>query len=212
MAAKAEAAAAREGSQGMAREQEALLSVAAARVAAELEAHRRWRQAMNQAADHHLVAATAVGGPLGGPLGGGGGTPRAGGSAAGGSVPPPPQPPPPPPPSSFATSAAAAAAAYPAAVAALPDAAFSSVEFACACALQQGGLATASARDAAHAQLGLAPGTDTSSIVRRYRLLARLLHPDKLQLHAGGGGLAARAGEAFRVVTRAHALLVKGET
>jgi len=60
--------------------------------------------------------------------------------------------------------------------------------------------------------LGLAPGADAPALGRRFRALARLLHPDKL---AARGALpearVAQAAEAFKAVARAHALLVKGE-
>jgi curved DNA-binding protein CbpA len=99
-------------------------------------------------------------------------------------------------------------------------------------AAQPGGL-----RDGrtALALLGLAADADTAGITRRYRLLAKLLHPDRLgraaaaptsAVHAGGAGpltrssgssstrelggaeLAARAQEAFTVVAAAYQLLM----
>lgn len=60
-----------------------------------------------------------------------------------------------------------------------------------------------------YSQLGLSSSCDSGTITRRFRLMARFLHPDKAGAQAIPAAVAMQAAEAFKIVAEAHALLTK---
>ncbi len=61
-----------------------------------------------------------------------------------------------------------------------------------------------------YATLGLGVGASSEALRRRWLVLSKLLHPDRVARSAGAGrveGLARRAEEAFKLVARAYRIL-----
>lgn len=194
-------------------EQDALLSHTASKVAAEMEAHRRWRAALNAATDRVTLGATASSVAANADWRPGmqtaAATPSAAAAAAAapqGPHAPSPSPPGPPPPTRARARGPFPGSAPAPLPVSIPDSDIS-LDLAIALALRGDG----SAAGDAYGVMGLARTADTPGVTRRYRLLARLLHPDKASQQDLGEAQAALAAEAFKAVARAHALLVRGE-
>jgi hypothetical protein len=185
------------GEANLAAEQEARLAAEAELMSAALEADRQKRMALNRESDKRSSTGSSSSGS-GGVGGGGSGT--GGGGVGGGTL-------------KRARQVESACAA-----AAVEDEELEDVESAVeavekGCSLGGGGEAPRSSSPSSasllFAALGLACSASSEALRKRWLLLSKLLHPDRVRRSSKNEGLVARAEEAFKAVAHAYKTLSK---